>query len=259
MRVTILGCGASVGVPVIGCNCEVCLSDDPKNKRTRVSILVEFDDGFRLLVDTSPDLRQQALVNHITTVDAIIYTHSHADHTHGIDDLRCFNINANRAIDVYSTLDTLTELQERFPYVWGVKNDIYWTKAVLTPHVIAPSETIRFTEKAAVKIFRQQHGKGETLGLRFGDAVYSTDVNAFLEENPPELQNMKLWIVDCLREGFAGSHANLETALGWIERYKPERAVLTHMAHELNYQTLKKRLPSHVEPAYDGLTISLSS
>jgi len=258
MRVTILGCGASSGVPVIGCGCAVCLSDNPKNKRTRVSIFVEFDDGFRLLVDTSPDLRQQALANGITTVDAIIYTHTHADHIHGIDDVRYFNINRDSEIDAYATLEEHAQLQARFPYVWEPRNGQFWSRATLTPHVITPGDEIRFTDKAFVKTFRQKHGKGETLGLRLADkAVYATDVSAFNEENPVELQNMKLFIVDCLREGEAYSHANLETALSWVEKFQPKHTVLTHMNHELEYESLRNKLPAGVEPGYDGLSILL--
>lgn len=258
MRVTILGCGASSGVPVIGCKCAVCTSENPKNQRTRVSIFVEFDDGFRLLVDTSPDLRQQALANGITTVDAIIYTHTHADHIHGIDDVRYFNMNRDSEIDAYATLEEHAELQARFPYVWRPREGKFWSKATLTPHVITPGDEIYLSESSVVKTFRQKHGKGETLGLRLADKiVYATDVNEFLEENPAELQGMELFIVDCLREGDAYSHANLETALGWVEKFKPQHTVLTHMNHELEYETLKSKLPAHIEPGYDGLTIHL--
>lgn len=257
MRVTILGCGASVGVPVIGCDCATCQSGDPKNKRLRVSILVEFDDGFRLLVDTSPDLRQQALLNSINTVDAIIYTHSHADHTHGIDDVRSFNANRNGAIDAYGTAEDISELQAKFPYIFSPHDsNKYWLRAALSPRVITPGDVLRLSEQAAVQTFRQLHGRGESLGLRFGDVVYSTDVHAFPDESLPYLRSTKLWIVDCLREGPAGSHANLETALGWCESFKPERAVLTHMNHELEYHALKAKLPAHIEPGYDGFTFS---
>lgn len=256
MRVSMLGCGASVGVPVIGCRCATCASTDPKNRRTRVSILVEYDDGFRLLVDTSPDMRQQALAANIPTVDAIIYTHSHADHTHGIDDVRAFNVNRGTAIDAYGTMDDLLELQQRFPYVFQQHEGPYWLHAVLTPRPVKAGDTVRFTEKASVQVFRQHHGAGETLGLRFGDVVYSTDVHAFPDESLPYLDGMKLWIVDCLRDGHAGSHANLGTALEWIARFKPGHAVLTHMSHELEYHALKARLSPHIEPGYDGWTFS---
>lgn len=256
MRVTILGCGASVGVPIIGCQCATCRSPDLKNKRTRVSILVEFDDGFRLLVDTSPDMRQQALANNIHTVDAIIYTHSHADHTHGIDDIRSFNVNRDDVIDAYGTMDDLTELQRRFPYVFRPRTTPFWMHAVLNPRPVSAGDVVQLSDKASIQIFRQHHGAGETLGLRFGDVVYSTDVHAFPDESLPYLNGMKLWIVDCLRDGHAGSHANLETALEWIARFKPQHAVLTHMAHELEYHTLKAKLPSHIEPGYDGWTYS---
>lgn len=257
MKITVLGCGGSAGVPVIGCDCAVCQSDNPRNKRTRVSVFVEFDDGFRLLVDTSPDLRQQALAAGIKTVDAIIFTHSHADHIHGIDDVRSFNINRASEIPVYATMEELSELQTRFAYVWKPHTGEFWTRATLTPNVIVPGDEIRFTDKAVVRTFRQYHGKGETLGLRFGNAVYSTDVHDFPKDNLAVLEGLDVWIVDCLREGFAGSHASLEKVLQWVERFKPKHTVLTHMNHELEYENLKARLPAHIEPGYDGMVIHL--
>lgn len=257
MRITVLGCGASVGVPVIGCDCSVCTSDNPKNKRSRVSILVEFDSGYRVLVDTSPDLRQQALSNNINNIDAVIYTHGHADHAHGIDDIRAFNALKNAEIPAYGTKHTLDELRQRFGYAWLPHDGGYWTRTALVAHEIVAGDVITLPSGDAVQSFVQTHGKGETLGLRFGDFVYSTDVNAFPPQSDVYLQQMECWLVDCLRDGFAGSHANLETALQWVAQYKPAQTFLTHMNHELEYEALKQRLPQSVEPAYDGLCITL--
>lgn len=259
MKVTVLGCGSSAGVPVIGCGCAVCASDNPRNKRLRASLLAEFDDGFRLLVDMSPDLRQQALRHDIATVDAIVVTHAHADHIHGIDDVRSFNINRRAEIDVYTTAAPMQEMQERFPYVWGKppEGSGYWARAALEGHIIGPGDALALSPQAQVQTFRQIHGRGESLGLRFGDVVYSTDLNAIPQESEPLLHNMEVWIVDCLRDGFSGSHTSLEMALAWIETYKPKRAILTHMNHELEYEALKKRIPAHVEPAFDGMVIEL--
>lgn len=257
MRVTILGCGASAGVPVIGCDCAVCTSDNPKNKRGRVSILVEHDDGTAVLVDTSPDLRQQALCNNINNIDAVFYTHEHADHTHGIDDLRPFNVRQDAAIDAYGTAETLAELKRRFDYVWQPHNGGFWARVALTAHKVEAGQAVTLASGPTVQTFPQVHGKGQTLGLRFGDVVYSTDTNAMPEEAHPHLQDISVWIIDCLRDGFAGSHANLETALGWVERFKPRQAILTHMNHELDYDALRARLPENVIPAYDGLRIDV--
>lgn len=259
MRITILGCGASSGVPVIGCDCAVCTSNNPKNTRSRVSILVEYDNGTRVLVDTSPDLRMQALINQINHVDAIVYTHAHADHAHGIDDIRAFNSIKDSAIDVYATHETLTELQQRFPYVWRPhKPGNYWSHAVLNAHAVVAGDIITLPSGDVIRTFNQNHGASTTLGLRFNDVVYSTDVNGFDENAEPHLRNMRLWIVDCLRDGFAGSHANLDMALTWIERYQPEQAILTHMNHELEYDALCKRLPKNIRPAYDGMSMEIS-
>lgn len=257
MKITILGSGASTGVPVIGCSCAVCASSNPKNKRLRASILVEYDNGFRLLVDTSPDLRQQALSINLDRIDTVIFTHAHADHTHGIDDLRPFNSKLNAAIPAYADAETLTELKRRFPFVFEeAVEGSYWKKTALQEHSISAGQKIHFTEGASCQVFTQIHGTGTTLGLKFGNIVYSTDLNAIPPESESYLHNLDLWILDCLRDGSAGSHLSLSGALELIEKYRPKRAILSHMNHELEYEALKTRLPQSIEPAYDGLTIS---
>ena len=259
MKLTLLGSGASTGVPVIGCDCAVCKSDNPKNKRTRASLLVEYDTGFTLLVDTSPDLRNQALVYNLKKIDAILYTHAHADHTHGIDDIRSFNAAVNRDLPAYLTQECYDELLRRFPYIWQpYAASGYWTRAALTPHIIQPGQRVDFGAGCGVQTFRQLHGPGETLGLRFGHTVYSTDLNAIPTESEQWLQDMDLWLVDCLRDGAAGSHASLEQALAWIDQFKPRKAYLTHMNHELEYEALKKQLPSAIEPGWDGLSLRIT-
>lgn len=257
MKVTILGCGASTGVPVIGCDCTVCQSDNPRNKRSRVSILVEYADGTTLLVDTSPDLRQQALYNNINIIDAVIYTHEHADHTHGIDDLRPFNVRRDAEIPAYGTAGTLVELQRRFDYVWQPHTGGFWARVALQAHEISAGEAVQLAPDATVQTFPQIHGRGQTLGLRFGNVVYSTDTNALPEEAHPHLQDIDVWIVDCLRDGFAGSHANLETVLGWVQQFKPKHTILTHMNHEMDYDSLRQKLPQNIRPAFDGMQITL--
>lgn len=254
MKLTLLGSGASTGVPVIGCDCAVCQSGNPKNKRLRASVLVEYDSGFTLLVDTSPDLRQQALTNNIKRIDAILYTHAHADHTHGIDDVRPFNAAVDRDIPAHLTQECYDELLRRFPYIWqAYATSGYWTRASLTPHIIKSGQVVDFGGGNTVQTFRQIHGAGETLGLRFGNVVYSTDLNEIPKESEPYLANMDVWLVDALRDGLAGSHNSLDSALAMIARFKPEKAYLIHMNHELEYEALKARLPRGVEPACDGL------
>lgn len=259
MKITILGCGASTGVPVIGCSCHVCTSKDRKNKRMRSSILIE-DDGKRLLIDTSPDLKQQALDNHITDIDAVLITHDHADHLHGIDEVRAFNLIRNQAIDLYTDNRTLGEIQTRFPYIFKPHNEKFgWYKPLLNAHIVTPesNDPIFITDHFTLKTFIQQHGNHYSLGIRSGGVVYSTDVNHFGDNYPEALDNMELWIVDCLRIEPAPTHAHLELTLSWIERFKPKRAILTHMGHDFDYESFKSQLPDHVEPAYDRMVIEI--
>ncbi len=256
MKITILGCGPSGGVPLLGCDCAVCASDNPKNKRTRTSILLEID-GFRLLVDSSPDLRQQCLAHDIFSVDAIFYTHAHADHCHGIDDIRSLNFHKNGAIDIYADAHTLSEIRERFAYIFTPHNLAHgYYKPLLTPHEFA-ADAFMINEKIKVQPFLQQHGKTFSQGFRIGNFAYSTDVTNFPAESEKYLENLDLWIVDCLRITHAPTHAHLEQSLKWIERFRPKRAVLIHMGHELEYADLLSQLPDNVAPAYDGMTIAI--
>ncbi len=259
MKLTILGCGGSAGVPLIGCDCAVCTSDNPKNKRQRASVLWEMEDGARILVDASPDLRNQALQNNITTVDAIILTHAHADHCHGLDDVRPFNHHKNGAIDLYADQATMEEVQERFGYVFREHNHAHgWYKPCLIPHIIDGSLAAPVTISGhAVRCFNQTHGRTNTLGIRIGDMAYSTDMNALSEEAFAVLEGVDTWVVDCLRYTPAPTHAHLELTLEWIARVKPRRAILTHMAHELDYDTLSAEVPDGVEVAYDGMVVAL--
>lgn len=256
MRVTVLGCGSSSGIPVIGCRCRVCTSDNPKNQRTRVSVYVE-TDGRGLLIDTSPDLRQQALSQKIEQVDAVLYTHDHADHTHGVDDLRSFNALSDAALPVYGDEHTLELVKQRFPYAFLPKPP-FWFRPCLTPHVL-PEKPIHRFEAAGVPVtmFQQTHGKMHTLGYRIGDFSYSTDIDFLPETAFEALEGTQLWVVDCLRYTKSFSHSHLALTLSWIERVKPKLAILTHMAHDFDYDTLSAELPSGVVPGYDGIVVEL--
>ncbi len=257
MNITILGCGTSSGVPLLGCDCEVCCSDSPKNKRRRVSILVEQGDT-RLLVDTSPDLRAQLLDEQITRLDGVILTHAHADHLHGIDDLRSVNFNMEGAIDLWGSVKTLELAQNRFNYafqpVTGKK--IPWSRPSLTGQQMTHGKAI---EIGGIPIlpFDQVHGRSITSGLRIGDVAYSTDVKEFPEHSFDILDGINLWIVDCVGYREHPTHAHLDLTLEWIEKVKPERAVLTHMSHQFDYEKLSAQLPKGVEPGYDGMRLSL--
>lgn len=254
MRVTVLGCGTSSGVPQIGCDCAVCRSDDPRNKRLRCSIVIE-SKGQRILVDTGPDLRQQCLSAGIGAIDALIYTHAHADHVHGIDDLRAINNIIMAPIPTFAEAAVLDRVRERFPYVFagGRAGFGYW-RPQLTPHPVEGPFQIGDVE---IVSFRQKHGRGETWGLRVGPFAYSTDTDGLDDDAFAILKGVQVWIVDALRDRPHPSHAHLELALAWIDHVSPSRAYLTHMNHEVDYADWARRLPPGVLPAHDGLVIEV--
>lgn len=261
LKVTMLGCGASSGVPVIGCSCSVCSSTDPRNKRTRVSIVVE-SATTRILVDASPDLRHQLLATGLTKFDAVIFTHEHADHMHGIDDLRSLNWHKNGPLDAYGDARTLVEAKRRFGYAFEPPGPLTaqgaWVVPVLVPRTIEPDVPFRIGDIDVVA-FMQIHGgdRDPTLGLRFGDFAYSTDVKEMPEAGFAALAGIDTWIVDCLQEPPNWAHSHLAQTLEWIARVGPRRAVLTHMNHRLDYAALAAKLPSGVEPGLDGLVLDV--
>jgi phosphoribosyl 1,2-cyclic phosphate phosphodiesterase len=256
MKITILGSGASSGVPLVGCSCEVCHSTDSRNQRSRVSCLVEVA-GVALLIDTSPDLRTQCLKNRLHTVDAILYTHAHADHLHGIDDVRMLNHNRQSAIPAYADAPTLESISARFNYVFQPPIPEYgWFRPCLIPHKITPYQPF-MAAGVEVHPFAQIHGRMHSLGFRIQDFAYSTDVKEFPAESEPYLRNLQLWVVDCLKWEAAHTHAHLELTLSWIARYQPERAILTHLSHEFDYERLCAQLPANVTAAFDGLVCQL--
>ncbi len=257
MKITILGCGASSGSPPIG----GAVPANPKDFRTRASIYIE-GESTKILVDTSPDLRAQALANNITRVDAIIYTHAHADHVHGIDDVKSLNYKQEKPIPAYGDKATLHELQERFAYCFRPPVPEYgWFRPCLAPNVIEP--LVAFTAGGfEILPFRQAHTKTmDSLGLRIKHNgkvfVYSTDVKFFPPESESALRDIDLWIVDCLRIDPAPTHSDIKQTLGWVKKFSPRRTVLTHMGHQMRYDELVAQLPAGVEPGYDGLALEL--
>lgn len=252
MKIRVLGCGPSSGVPGLGGSWGACDARNKKNRRRRSSISVETRNT-RLLVDTPVDMREQCLDAGINTIDAVLYTHSHADHTHGIDDLRGFNFNAEGSLDIYCSPKTLADITQRFGYAFApVEGKGPWYRPSLTGHAITGP-----FEVGDIKIvpFKQVHGESMTLGYRFGSMAYSTDVNSLPETSVELLYGLDCWFVDCLGYHPNPSHAHLELTLQWIKRIKPKRTILIHMASELDYETLREELPDGVEPAYDGLEI----
>ena len=249
MKVTILGCGTSTGVPRIGNDWGVCDPNEPRNRRRRCSILVE-QGGTTLLVDTSPDLREQMLDAKVSHVDAVLFSHDHADQTHGIDDLRVFAMNTRRKIDVYGDAETLGALRAKFGYCF---EDMRGYFAILKAHEIG----LRPFQAGTIDVLPidQDHGTMRSLGFRFGNVAYSNDLVHLPDEAFDKLAGLDLWIVDALRYKPHPTHSHLERTLGWIERLKPKRAVLTNMHIDLDYQTLRRELPAGVEPAYDGMVL----
>ena len=256
MIIRILGCGTSSGVPMIGCDCDVCLSDDPRNRRRRVSILVKSGEE-SILVDTSPDLREQLLDARVKSLDAVMYTHGHADHVHGLDDLRSINYQMNAAIPAYGTALTMASIRERFEYVFVPPDGTWWTRPCLTPVIIDDAFTVG---EVRVTPFEQGHGRSVTTGFRFGgDVAYSTDFKTLNEDAFRALAGVNLWIVDCLGYREHPTHSHLEATLALIERVQPKLAVLTHMSHQFDYETLLAELPDNVLPGVDGMEIDTAT
>jgi len=256
MKVTILGCGPSGGVPMVGNDWGECDPANPRNRRRRASILVE-EGGHVLLVDTSPDMRIQLLDAAVTRVDAILYTHAHADHSHGIDEIRSLNRLSRESIAIYASAQTIEEIRQRFRYIFAPVNPRYaaaFYKPALDPHIIdGPFEAAGIS----VTPFVQDHGSINSLGFRFGRIAYSTDVVRLDETAFATLTGIDTWVVDCYRREPHPTHTHLEQTLAWISRVRPRRAYLTHMDGVLDYEALRQELPPGVEPAYDGLEIEV--
>ena len=259
MRVTILGCGGSDGVPMLGGadgrgDWGSCDPANPKNRRTRASIHVAAED-VGLLVDTAPDLRDQLMANGIGRVTHVAYTHDHADHTHGINELRRLaRLGPSRRIPVFAEPATLELLRQRFGYAFeqlpgSPYPPILEAHAIEGPFRVGPMQ---------VRPFRQEHGFGQTtLGFRIGDFAYSTDTIGFSAESCESLEGLRVWVVDCVGNRRHPTHAWWDLTLSWIERFAPERAILTHMGGGLDYETTRRRCPAGVEPGYDGMVIEL--
>ena len=254
IEVTILGCGSSGGVPLIGNIWGPCDPNDSRNTRRRVSILVKKNKK-TFLVDTSPDLRMQMLDAKVKDVDAVLYTHSHADHVHGIDDLRafCWQRKDNKPLPIYSDQYTIDQITNRFDYAFENK----YGPAV--PSLAANTISIgnNTIQGVNVEAIKQIHGKGFSLGYRFDNVAYSTDVNNLPNESMEQLKNLDLWIVDCVRYEPHYSHSHFDQTISWIKKLKPKRAILTHMGHWLDYTELKNKCPDNVEPGIDGMVVKI--
>ncbi|NJO33258.1 MAG: MBL fold metallo-hydrolase [Rhodospirillales bacterium] len=259
-KLTLLGTGSSGGVPRIGNDWGACDPRNPKNRRRRCSALIERAEGrgtTRVLIDTSPDLRDQLLDAGVGTLDGVVYTHDHADHTHGIDELRIVAFNMRRRIDVHADAPTSATLRKRFDYCFEAPPGSSYAP-VLNAHTIAPPAPVQIHGAGGcIKAFPivQQHGSIASLGFRVRDVAYSPDVSGLSDEAVAALAGLDVWIVDALRYTPHPSHFSVVEALQWVERVKPKRAILTHLHVDLDYETLRRELPQHVVAAYDGISV----
>jgi phosphoribosyl 1,2-cyclic phosphate phosphodiesterase len=259
---TILGCGSSGGVPRVGQGWGACDPDNPKNRRRRCSLLVErngTEGRTTVLIDTSPDLREQLLGANVAAIDAVLYSHDHADHTHGIDDLRPLALVQRKRIDVYADEPTSKLLRERFGYCFETPAGSDYPP-ILQEHRMREGREVTVSGKGgeiAALPFPMQHGSTQALGFRIGAVAYSCDVNGLPAASLQALEGLDLWIVDALRYRPHPSHFSVDETLGWIRRVKPKRAILTNLHTDLDYSELRSKLPDGVEPAYDGMKISI--
>lgn len=264
LKATILGSGSSGGVPRIGGpdgrgEWGACDPSNPKNRRRRCSLLVERGET-KVLVDTSPDMREQLIDARVSKLDAVFITHDHADQSHGLDDLRMVAQNMMRRVDVHAAADTLRMLQARFGYCFK-GGEVGGYPAILEAHLIETPYTELLVDGAGgtipVRAFDQDHGTMVSQGFRFGPIAYSSDVVDLDDAAFAAIEGVDVWIVDALRYRPHPTHAHVEKTLAWIERLKPKRAVLTNLHTDLDFETLRKSLPAGVEPAYDGLVIEV--
>ncbi|MGW9328883.1 MBL fold metallo-hydrolase [Bosea sp. NPDC055594] len=263
LKVTILGCGSSGGVPRPGSGWGACDPANPKNRRRRCSVLVERQGAggtTSVLVDTTPDLREQLIDAGVTRLDTVLFSHDHADHTHGIDDLRALVLHMRKRIPVHADAVTGATLRSRFAYLFETPpGSLYPPILDLAPLTAGEIQVVDGPGGAIEALpFRLEHGPGyDALGFRFGGIGYAPDVSAIPPEAMAAMAGLDLLILDCLRDAPHPSHFNLEQALGAIETLAPRRTVLTNLHVDFDYVRLSKRLPANVEPAYDGMTLTV--
>ena len=257
MIVTILGCGTSSGVPLILCQCGVCTSKNKKNKRLRASIWIRTDKK-SFLVDTSTDLRQQALLAKIPRIDAVLYTHPHADHSNGIDEIRSFNYMQKEDIPMYGNSWSYHDLIHRFPYIFKPHVPEGGGVPRLVPNLIdVTQESIEIQGETFIPL-PVKHGSQDCLGYRVGQFAYVTDCSHIPQVTLDRMQNLDVLVLDCLRYAPHKTHYNFDQAMETIRILQPKKTYLTHMGHELDYTQTEKKLPKNIRLAYDGLTFEVA-
>jgi phosphoribosyl 1,2-cyclic phosphate phosphodiesterase len=246
----VLGSGTSMGVPTIGCECRVCISTDPRDRRTRPSVMVEYD-GRRVLIDTTPDFRAQAIREGIRHVDAVLYTHAHADHILGLDDLRPLTFHQRENIPLYAFEPTYRRVSQMFSYIFEGNYRYGGLARMELRELSGPVELFG----ACFEPVKVIHGESHIHGFRFGSAAYLTDHSEVPEESWPQLQNLDILFLDALRYRPHPTHSTVERSLELVEELKPRRAFFTHISHDLPHQETNDALPEHVRLAHDGLRL----
>ncbi len=258
MKLTFLGTGTSFGVPQLGCGCAVCHSRDPRDRRTRVGATVETDKGARILLDTPPELRLQLIQAGVANVDAVLFTHGHADHTHGIDDLRAITARRDVHLPMYGSADTLESLEQKFIYIFD--DSIRPLPGTSKPQgraiVLSPGETVRIAD-VDVTAVPVPHGPITVFGYRIGPLAYVTDAKSVPEDALALLRGARVLVINALFRTPHPSHLSLSEALRVAEQIGAERTYLTHLTHDNFHADLEAELPSGVAPAFDGLTVTV--
>jgi phosphoribosyl 1,2-cyclic phosphate phosphodiesterase len=247
-EITILGCGASLGVPVLACSCTTCMSSDIRNKRTRPSILITKNNK-NILVDFGLDIKSQLMRENITKLECAILTHDHADHVGGIDELRVFGFKDKTSLPIYSDSNTIDRISRRYTYLINEKR--------IEPRKLRDFECIVTLADVEIQFFRQNHYSMDSLGIRIGDFVYSNDVIRYYPESEKFMKNAKCWVIDCMDYTSTVAHSGLDQVMIWYEQFKPEFVYLTNMSHAIDYHEIQKHLPSNIMPLHDGMKINV--
>jgi phosphoribosyl 1,2-cyclic phosphate phosphodiesterase len=257
VRLTFLGTGTSFGVPQIGCRCPACLSPDPRDRRTRTAALIQ-TDGKRLLIDTPPELRLQLVAAAVEQLDAVLFTHAHADHVHGIDDLRALSVRQGARLPVYGSRATLAELEARFPYIFdpAIVVPAGTSKPELAAHVLDPGSTAAIAGVPVLPL-ALPHGDHEVFGYRVGPVAYVTDVKEIPERAMPDLKDLEVLVLNALLSRPHPLHLSIPEAIATAQRVGARRTFFTHLTHEHTHAALAATLPPGIVPAHDGLVIDL--
>ncbi|MBO9124290.1 MULTISPECIES: MBL fold metallo-hydrolase [unclassified Rhizobium] len=263
-RFTILGCSSSPGVPRITGDWGACNPDNPKNRRTRASFMIQQYDAnggvTTVVIDTGPDFREQMIAAKVGHIDAVMYTHPHADHIHGLDDLRGYYFGAQQRVPIYADEATMDRIRQGFGYCLETPPGSNYPPIVEARVIRDLDKPVHITGAGGAISLRphvQQHGDITSLGFRIGDVAYCSDISDFPPETVPKLQGLDVLIIDALQYRYHPSHLSLEQSLEWIGRLQPKRAILTHMHTPLDYDTVMAETPDHVVPAYDQMSFEI--